>query len=319
MKINSVQTRCIVKGEAQKSPLFWRFSGGFWFSQDRLFSRNSTSKPFNLIKSRFLQTPLVKPLVFTMYLEWGVSQRPLTLILLQKYRDTNGRRIVIQVGGVYTTFCQEEDILFKSIGVRGRFDSPDRMHTVEKILVYWVAVLVFFTESKDKKIMGEVQMGAYGHSLQFVHDRLIVHFCGPLGPFLRELSSQNDVCRQPSTIVDKYLRPPHVDSPEIRAVDREWSRYCRKVCWTKMAQNGANDHFGQNDLIPNRILAFKTTMDQNGPFWPDEVHFAPSRSANCTLAIPEVEIRNRNRKDGAILAHSVLALPHERSVIDVLE
>ena len=28
-KLNSVQTRCIVKGEAQKSPLFWRFSGGF--------------------------------------------------------------------------------------------------------------------------------------------------------------------------------------------------------------------------------------------------------------------------------------------------
>ena len=26
---NSVQTRCIVKGEAQKSPLFWRFSGGY--------------------------------------------------------------------------------------------------------------------------------------------------------------------------------------------------------------------------------------------------------------------------------------------------
>ena len=48
---NSVQTRCIVKGEAQKSPLFWRFSGGFWFSQDRLFSRNSTRNPLNLIKS----------------------------------------------------------------------------------------------------------------------------------------------------------------------------------------------------------------------------------------------------------------------------
>ena len=27
------------------------FSGGFWFSQDRLFSRNSTRKPLNLIKS----------------------------------------------------------------------------------------------------------------------------------------------------------------------------------------------------------------------------------------------------------------------------
>ena len=67
-RINSVQTRCIVKGEAQKSPLFWRFLGGFWFSQDRLFSRNSTRNPLNLINPRFLQTPLVKPLVFTMHL-----------------------------------------------------------------------------------------------------------------------------------------------------------------------------------------------------------------------------------------------------------
>ena len=65
---NSAQTRCIVKGEAQKSPLFWQFSGGFWFSQDRLFSRNSTRKPLNLINPWFLQTPLVKPLVFTMRL-----------------------------------------------------------------------------------------------------------------------------------------------------------------------------------------------------------------------------------------------------------
>ena len=67
-------------------------------------------------------------------------QRPLTLILPKKYRDTNGRRIAIQIGGVYTTFYQEEGILlpkyrdrngrriailFKSIRVRGRFDSPD--------------------------------------------------------------------------------------------------------------------------------------------------------------------------------------------------
>ena len=66
--INSVHTRCIVKNEGQKSPLFWRFSGGFWFSQDRLLSRNSTRKPLNLINPGFLQTPLVKPLVFTMRL-----------------------------------------------------------------------------------------------------------------------------------------------------------------------------------------------------------------------------------------------------------
>ena len=29
-------------------------------------------------------------------------------------------------------------------------------------------------------------------------------------------------------------------------------------------------------------------MDQNGPFWPEEVHFGPFRSANRTLAIPEI-------------------------------
>ena len=50
-RINNVQTRCIVEGEAQNHPLFWRFSGGFCFSQDRLFSRNSTRKPLNLIES----------------------------------------------------------------------------------------------------------------------------------------------------------------------------------------------------------------------------------------------------------------------------
>ena len=49
--LSSVQTRCVVKGEAQKSPLLWRFSGGFWFCQDRLFSRNSARKPSNLIES----------------------------------------------------------------------------------------------------------------------------------------------------------------------------------------------------------------------------------------------------------------------------
>ena len=59
-KVDSVQTRCIVKGEAQKSPLFWRFSGGFCFSQERLFFLNSTRKPlnFNKIADFFYKRPL---------------------------------------------------------------------------------------------------------------------------------------------------------------------------------------------------------------------------------------------------------------------
>ena len=48
-------------------------------------------------------------------IDLGVFQRPLTLILLQKYRDTNGRRIVIQIGGVYSTFCQEEGMLLPKV------------------------------------------------------------------------------------------------------------------------------------------------------------------------------------------------------------
>ena len=44
--LNSVQWR-----GSGKSTFLSLVSGGFWFSQDRLFSRNSTRKPFNLIKS----------------------------------------------------------------------------------------------------------------------------------------------------------------------------------------------------------------------------------------------------------------------------
>ena len=47
-------------------------------------------------------------------------------------------------------------------------------------------------------------------------------------------------------------------------------------------QNGPNNHFGQNDLIPNRILAFAR------PKWTKMVHFGPFRSVNRTLAIPEI-------------------------------
>ena len=44
---------------------------------------------------------------------WECSNDPLTPIRLQKHRDTNGRRIVIQIGGVYTTFWQEEEKLLQ--------------------------------------------------------------------------------------------------------------------------------------------------------------------------------------------------------------
>ena len=48
-----------------------------------------------------------------------------------------------------------------------------------------------------------------------------------------------------------------------------------------MVQNGQNDHFSQNDHIPNWILE----MDQNGPFWHILVHF---RSILLHLGPPTV-------------------------------
>ena len=69
----------------------------------------------------------------------------------------------------------------------------------------------------------------------------------------------------------------------VISVVGEWPRYCWKVCWTKMVQNGPNDHFGQNDLIPNWILAFAR------PKWTKMVHFGPfKRSILVHLGPPTV-------------------------------
>ena len=69
-----------------------------------------------------------------------------------------------------------------------------------------------------------------------------------------------------------------------------------------MVQNGPNDHFGQNALIPNWILAFArpkwTKMVHFGPFWPEEVHFGPFRSANRTLAIADFRHKDKRLYPG---------------------
>ena len=54
-----------------------------------------------------------------------------------------------------------------------------------------------------------------------------------------------------------------------------------------MNQNGPNDHFGQNRSELDFGIR-ETKMDQNGPFWLEEVRFGPFRSANRTLAIAEM-------------------------------
>ena len=64
----------------------------------------------SLVESLLLFHFIINHLLIPLLQDLGVIQRPLTLILLQKYRDTNESRIMIQIGGVYTTFCQEEGL-----------------------------------------------------------------------------------------------------------------------------------------------------------------------------------------------------------------
>ena len=47
----------------------------------------------------------------------GVFKQPLTLILLQKYRNANGSRVVIEIGGVYSTFCKRRAYFCTSIAI----------------------------------------------------------------------------------------------------------------------------------------------------------------------------------------------------------
>ena len=42
---------------------------------------------------------------------WGAFQQPLTVILVQKHCDINGNRVVIHMGGVYTTSNQGKGTL----------------------------------------------------------------------------------------------------------------------------------------------------------------------------------------------------------------
>ena len=80
IQINTVQTRCIVKARLRKVHFSGDFLGGFrfCFSQDRLFSRNSTRKPLNLIKPPIFTNAPCKTTSHTLLIEFpgeGVNLR----------------------------------------------------------------------------------------------------------------------------------------------------------------------------------------------------------------------------------------------------
>ena len=103
------------------------------------------------------------------HISGGVPTTPLHLILLQKYADTYGSRIVIQVGdlqlrerererereGVLSQKYRDRNgrciaILFESVGVGGRFDSRD------------ISRLPFFISAVNSRICGVVHSQPMG-------------------------------------------------------------------------------------------------------------------------------------------------------------
>ena len=85
-----------------------------------------------------------------------------------------------------------------------------------------------------------------------------------------------------------------------------------------MVENGQNDRFGQNDLIPNWILAFARltwiNMVHFGPFWTEEVYFGPFRSANRTLATPDLS-KVQNKGTQGVQARCGTELPPFISIV----
>ena len=74
---------------------------------------------------------------------------------------------MIQIGGVYTALCQKEGILlpkyrdrngrciailFESIGVRGRFDSPDHNHSGNNLTIIFLCICSCY----EVQIMSEI-------------------------------------------------------------------------------------------------------------------------------------------------------------------
>ena len=80
---------------AEKKRVFWVWSAHFWIWSRRRRAQGVGVDPCLLRTGGVATTP-----------------DPNTSA---KYRDTNGRRIMIQVGGVHTTFCREEAYFCKSI------------------------------------------------------------------------------------------------------------------------------------------------------------------------------------------------------------
>ena len=94
------------------------------------------------------------------------------------------------------------------------------------------------------------------------------YFCFPhSGGSLKSLDSLNSWDSREPLENGRFWKDP------FSKKSREWPQYCRKVYWIKMVQNGPNDHFGQNGLIPNWILAFARPKwilvrpKWRGPFW----------------------------------------------------
>ena len=94
----------------------YQTSSLLWSSELRSRSPLATHSHHNWQSSPEMLKVTTVWVVFTRRHNLWVFQRPLTPMLLQRYRDTNGSRIAIQIGGVYTLLSAKRRAYFcKSI------------------------------------------------------------------------------------------------------------------------------------------------------------------------------------------------------------
>ena len=109
----------------------------------------------------------------------------------------------------------------------------------------WKALLTNFTKLMTSYQMHESQI----HAMQsFVSGRGLRQ----PGPRQKPGNIPVTTTTKISSKVLRYKWEAYCDTNGRRtdsiSLSRAWPRYCRKVYWTKMVQNGPNDHFGHNIL-----------------------------------------------------------------------
>ena len=124
-----------------------------------------TKGPQTTTDNQMHELPRAKTIPDLSGLPLGVFERPLTLILLQKHRDTHGSRIVIQIGGVYILLSANKKAYFcKSLAIEmggvSRYFCSQRCRDQGSIWLSW-----FQTQTHNRRQIRSILATQFPKSL----------------------------------------------------------------------------------------------------------------------------------------------------------